>query len=93
MPNWKGHHVMYRELKEVEDNDSLLVKYRSVFGTDSGIEVLADILKDMGVMQDLDPRDPVSNALRNYAENVLLMKIGKTKFTAAIGKMLEDEPY
>lgn len=90
---WKGLHVMYQELSQKEKDDSLLVKYRSVFGSPAGIEVLADILKDMGVMQDLDPRDPVSNALRNYAENVLLMKVGKTKFTAALSAMLENAPY
>jgi len=91
--SWKGLHVMYQELTEKEKDDSLMVKYRSVFGSTAGIEVLADILKDMGVMHDLDPRDAVSNALRNYAENILLNKVGKTKYMAAISAMLEDAPY
>lgn len=89
----KAHHVLYRELVEQEQRDSMLIHYRSVFGTESGIIVLADILKDLGVMQDLDPRDSVSNALRNYAENVLITKTGKTKFMAALGILLEDAPY
>lgn len=89
----KAHHVLYQELVQQEQTESLNVKYRSVFGSASGVDVLADILADLGVMQDLDPRDPVSNALRNYAETVLLNKVGKTKFMAAIGCILERTPY
>lgn len=88
----KAHHVLYQELQDREQDEHLTSKYRSVFGTESGIEVLADILRDLGVMQNLDPHNPVPNALRNYAENILLAKVGKTKFMAALGYLFENLP-
>lgn len=90
--SWKGLHVLRKELEEAEQQNSIYRKYRAVFGSEIGRVVLSDILRDLGVFGNLDPRDPVSNALRNYAETSLLAKAGGLNYKAAVKIMLEDVP-
>lgn len=89
----KALHVLYQEVADKEAQTSITTKYHVVFSTEIGRVVLADILKHLGVMEDLDPRDPVSNALRNYAETALYRRVGRINYTAALDLLMEGDPY
>jgi len=87
---WKGLHVMRQELEGASRDKDLFARYQLVFESDPGRLVLADILKDLGVCQDIDPRDLCANALRNYAETFLLSKVGVRNYMAALDRMLRN---
>ena len=79
------------EILQAELAQNIRHKYGLVFEPAAGRDVLADILRDLGVCGDLDPRDQVSNGLRNYAETVLRAKVGKRRYLAAVGVLLPDD--
>lgn len=87
---WRGLHVMRRELEQESRDAQLLARYHMIFDSDAGRIVLADILKDLGACQDIDPRDPAANALRNFAETALREKVGALNYMAALGLIIGD---
>ncbi len=72
-----------------EKKDDIGRKYEALFSGPIGQAVLADILQDLGVCIDLDPADPVSNGLRNYAETSLRRKVGNLNYTEALRILLD----
>ena len=85
-------HIKFMDEQAEQRRKQLLAKYELIFGGYEGRVVLADILRDLGLLQSLDPRDPVPNALRNYAEAVLAEKVGRQNYMAAVGILLTDDP-
>lgn len=86
----RAFHIRVIEKEHEKERRQLVARYRLLFEGFTGRSVLADILRDMGVGQDIDPRDPAANSLRNYAETALASKVGTENYTAALKIVLAD---
>ncbi len=54
-----------------KEQDKKVQRYRSVFGTIAGRQVLADMIVELGVYSSIDPKDEQRMALRNFGLSLL----------------------
>lgn len=65
-------HILYAEREAIKKRREINNKYHAMFiESPMGQVVLADILKDLGFDEPIDPRDEATNSLRSYATKLL----------------------